>query len=77
MKLSIFYAHSKFWGNPSVFGAKIAKQTAKTTYDKILMGIFGSSRPSTKIKYHRWIRRQKLNPIHTNFFLKDQLQNLT
>ena len=34
MKLSICYAHAKFWGNPSVFGLKITKQTPKTTYDK-------------------------------------------
>ena len=34
MKLSICYVHAKFWGNLSVFGLKIAKQTATTTYDK-------------------------------------------
>ena len=37
MKLNICYAHDKFWGNPSVFGLKIATQTAKTTYDKFLL----------------------------------------
>ena len=35
MKTSICYAHAQFWGNPSVFGHKIAEINAKTTYDKI------------------------------------------
>ena len=40
MKLSICYAHAKVWGNPSIFGLKIAKQTAKTTYDQMFYSIF-------------------------------------
>ena len=34
MKTSICYAHAKFWGDPSVFGHKIARKPAKIAYDK-------------------------------------------
>ena len=70
MPMPNFEAISQFWSPNS------QKKTQKLHMRKIVIAIFRSSRPSTKIKYHRWICRQ--NWIrYTNFVWKDQLQNLT
>ena len=50
LKTGICYTHAKFWGNPSIFGPQIAQKTRKPYISKFWIPIFGSCRPSTKIK---------------------------